>query len=44
MLCVPHQFADTNQVKENQYHSYNIYTLSFNNCEYMSSVYICFNM
>ena len=30
--------------QENQYHSYDIYTLYFNNYEYMSSVYICFTM
>ena len=27
--------------QENQYHSYDTYTLYFNNCEYMSSVYTC---
>ena len=44
MLCVPHQFVHTNQIYENQYHSYDISTLSINNFEYMLSVYICFTM
>ena len=44
MLCVPYQFAHTNQIQENQYHSYDIYALSFNNNKYMPSGYKCFIM
>ena len=31
MLCVPYQFVHTSQILENQYHSYNMYTLYSNN-------------